>query len=574
MRKYINLDQRWLPAVAAALTALVGAVNIASAMLPDFRWRGHLLFQLEGVRAMEIFHALALPAGGALLLVSPYLLWRRRRAMHIGILLLVAIGFLNLVKGLDFEESIGGWLVALLLYRGRSEFTVVHEPLSLRSAIWRLPLIGALGVAFVSFADWITSGRPKVGEVVQESGALVRFKSGHLRFENHTVAAFGHVVSFQWMPLAIHFVEIGTLLGLAYVLFRPLAAPKSWPTASVRGQASALVREHGHDTLAFFKLRPDKLYYFNSDRTAFVGYRVEAGILLLSGDPVGPREAFGDLLLEVRRFARSRGLKLGALGASSELVPIYEGLGMHTFYLGDEAVIDVDDFSLEGRAIRKVRQSVNRLDKAGYTSQLSTLHEITPETMEEIQHLLRVGRIGDAERGFAMGMDGIRGVLEQDTLFVLARDGEGKLRGVLHFVPCYGRAAMSLSIMRRDPESPNGLMEFLVVTTIEAMRERGIKEVSLNFATFTKYMHNPEGVFERIVAIVAHRLDSFMQIESLYRFNVKFQPRWNPRYLIYEGQTGIVRAGVAALWAEGQIPKPRLPRMARSGQRTLKTANR
>jgi lysyl-tRNA synthetase class 2 len=133
---------------------------------------------------------------------------------------------------------------------------------------------------------------------------------------------------------------------------------------------------------------------------------------------------------------------------------------------------------------------------------------------------------------------------------------------------------MSLSIMRRDPESPNGLMEFLVVTTVEAMRDRGIKEVSLNFATFTKYMHDPQGLFERLVAIVAHRLDSFMQIESLYRFNVKFQPRWNPRYLAYEGQTGIVRAGVAALWAEGQIPKPRLPRVARAGQRTLKTANR
>ncbi len=192
-----------------------------------------------------------------------------------------------------------------------------------------------------------------------------------------------------------------------------------------------------------------------------------------------------------------------------------------------------------------------------------------------MQRLLRVGRIGDAERGFAMGMDDIRGVLEQDTLFVLARDRDRRLRGVLHFVPCYGRSAMSLSIMRRDPESPNGLMEFLVVATIESMRERGIKEVSLNFATFSKYMHDAHGLFERLVAIVAHRLDVYMQIESLYRFTVKFQPRWNPRYLIYEGHTGLLRAGLAALWAEGQIPKPKLPRRkAHKGQQTLKTANR
>ncbi len=576
MRNNINLDKRCLPAVAAALTAVAGIVNIASALTPDIRWRGHLLFALEGVRTVEFFHALALPVGGALLLVSPYLLRRRRRALHGAIALLLTIGVVNLVKGLDYEVSIGGWLIAGMLYWGRAEFTVVQEPITLRSSIWRVPAIGICGVSLIGVADWATSGRPKVGTIVNESDALVRFKLGHQQLESHTIRAFGHAVSFQWVPLAVHLVEVGTLLGIAYVLFRPLTASRVWPSASVRRQATDLVLEHGHDTLAFFKLRPDKLYFFNSDRTAFVGYRIEAGALLLSGDPVGPPESYAALLLDVRDFARARGLKLATLGASEALVPIYERLGMRTFYMGDEAVIDIEAFSLEGRAIRKVRQSVNRLRGAGYRSEICTLDQIDPSTMEQMQHLLRVGRIGDAERGFAMGMDGIRGVLERDTLFVLARDERSNLRGVLHFVPCYGRPAMSLSIMRRDPTSPNGLMEFLVVAAIEAMRERGLAEVSLNFATLSRYMHDPHGVFERLVAIVAHRLDGYMQIESLYRFNVKFQPRWNPRYLTYEGRTGLLRAGLAALWAEGQIPKPQLPlrRPAHKGQQTLKTANR
>jgi lysyl-tRNA synthetase class 2 len=576
VRKTIQLDKRWLPAAAASLTALAGVVNIASALTPDIRWRGHLLFQLEGVRAVEIFHALALPVGGALLLVSPYLLKRRRRAMRLAVLLLLVIGVVNLLKGLDYEVTIAGWLIAALLYWGRGEFRVVQEPIAPGSALWRVPLIGASGMALVGVADWVTSGRSTVAKIPGELGALIRFKRGHQHLEDHTISAFGHYVSFQWVPLATHFVEVGTLLGIAYVLFKPLAAPRAWPSAAVRRQATELVLEHGHDTLAFFKLRPDKLYFFNGDRTAFVGYRIEAGTMLLSGDPVGPPQSYAALLVEVRRFARSRGLKLATLGASEDLVPIYEGLGMHTFYMGDEAVIDVESFSLDGRAIRKVRQSVSRLRKAGYSSEVCTLDEVDPSTMEQMQRLLRVGRIGDAERGFAMGMDGIRGVLEQDTLFVLARDEQRRLRGVLHFVPCYGRRAMSLSIMRRDPESPNGLMEFLVVATIEEMRERGIEEISLNFATFSKYMHDPQGLFERLVAIVAHRLDGYMQIESLYRFNVKFQPRWNPRYLIYESRVGLLRAGLAALWAEGQIPKPQLParRPAHEGQQTLKTANR
>ena len=567
-----------LPALAAALTAVAGMVNVASAITPDIRWRGHLLLQIEGVQTMRFFHALALPVGAALLLVSPYLLKRRCRAAQIAIALLVAIGLVNLLKGLDYEESLLSWLVAALLIWGRGEFTVAHAPISLRSAIWRVPLVGALGVGLVSFADWMTSGRPKFDSILDESTALVRFKPGQLHFQNHTLQAFGHVVSFQWMPLAIHFVEIATLLGMAYVLFRPLATPSAWPTGAVRRRAAALVRQHGQDTLSFFKLRPDKHYFFNSARTAFVGYRVEAGTLLLSGDPVGPPEALGDLLLEVRRFASSRGLKLAALGASEELLPLFAGIGLRALYLGDEAVVDTNAFSLEGRPIRKVRQSVARLRKAGYSSQLCTLAEIDDDTRTEMDEVLAVGRIGKCERGFSMAMDGVDCPNQQDTLFVLARDGDGALKGVLHFVPCYGRSAMSLSIMRRDPGTPNGLMEFLTVAAIEGMRERGITELSLNFATVARWIRDPQNRLERGLGRVASALDNNFQVESLYRFNVKFQPRWNPRYLVYEGRLGLARVAIAAMWAEGQMPKPRLPLplrvKARAGQRTLKTANR
>lgn len=575
MRTSSQLDHRRLPLAGAALTALAGLVNIASALTPDIRWRGHLLLQVEGVQTLRVFHALALPAGGALLLLAPYLLKRRRRAMQLTVALLLAIGLVNLLKGLDYEECAFGWIVALLLYAGRAQFTVVHEPLNFRSAIWRVPLVGALGLALVSFVDWLTSGRPKFDAIMDESTALIRFKPGQAHFENHTLQAFGHVVNFQWIPLAIHFVEVGTLLGMAYVLFRPLAGPSAWPTAAVRRIASQLVRQHGQDTLSFFKLRPDKHYFFNAARTAFVGYRVEAGTLLLSGDPIGPPEQFGDLLLELRRFARTRGLKLAALGASQKLVEIYEGLGLHSLYLGDEAVVTTGDFSLEGRAIRKVRQSVTRLNKAGYTSQLCTLAEIDTAALEQMQGVLETGRIGKSERGFSMAMDGVECTNQQDTLFVLARDGDGTLKGVLHFVPCYGRKAMSLSIMRRDPATPNGLMEYLVVAAIEHMRERGIEELSLNFAALTKTIRDPENVFERVLGRTASALDKYLQIESLYRFNVKFQPRWEPRYLVYEGRFGLVRAALAAMWAEGQMPKPKVPHLkARSGQRTLKTLNR
>ncbi|MBV9311486.1 MAG: DUF2156 domain-containing protein, partial [Solirubrobacterales bacterium] len=150
----------------------------------------------------------------------------------------------------------------------------------------------------------------------------------------------------------------------------------------------------------------------------------------------------------------------------------------------------------------------------------------------------------------------------EETLVVLARDELGRVRGVLHFVPCYGRPTVSLSFMRRDPTTPNGLTEFLVVEAIALLREHGLKELSLNFAAFARWMHSPVKRTERLLGRLVKLGNPFFQIESLYRFNAKFFPRWEPRYLVYEGALGLPRAGIAAMWAEGQLPKPAVPRRA------------
>ncbi|HEY4825997.1 MAG TPA: phosphatidylglycerol lysyltransferase domain-containing protein [Solirubrobacteraceae bacterium] len=545
---------RRLPAFAAVAAALVGAINIASALTPNIRWRGHLLLEFEPVEAMRLFHALSLPAGAALLLVAPYLAKRRRRALQTAVVLMLALGVFDLLKGLDFEETIITWTAALVLLAGRNAFPVRHDRITLRSAIWRVPLVGLLGVGLAALATWATQGHPAWGTVVTETGDLLRWQPGPIHYHHH-------------IPVGVHTLELATLLLIAYLIFRPLTASRTLPSRAVRQVAAELVRAHGADTLAFFKLRADERYLFGEDGRAFVGYTIENGVLLLSGDPVGPSDALRPLLRQVHEFTEARGLKLGALGASAGICPLYEELGLKTIYLGDEAVVELGRFSLEGRPIRKVRQSVTRLDKAGFTAELCELRTLDEAILEEVEAVLERGRQGAPERGFSMAMDSLQGEHDDDTLVVLARDGEGAIRGVLHFVPCYGRPAVSLSFMRRDPSTPNGLTEFLVVRAIELLRERGLQELSLNFAAFAKWMHSPEKRLERVLGKLIALGNPFFQIESLYRFNAKFFPRWEPRYLVYEGALGLPRAGIAALWAEGQLPKPSLRREAVSSAR-------
>ena len=547
---------RCTPALAAIAAALIGLINVASALTPNIRWRGRLLLDVEPVEAMRLFHAFALPAGAALLLVSPYLLKRRRRAWQAAIGLMLVLGLLDLLKGLDVEETVLTWATAAMLLASAGEFRVEHDAITLRSSVWRVPLLGAFGLSLAGFAAWVSEGHPSFGALVRETGDLLAWRTGPLRFEHH---AIGHH-AFAWVPLGVHLVEIGTLLAMAYVVFRPLAAPASLPGPAARRAAAALVRAHGSDTLSFFKLRADKHYFFSSDRSAFVAYRVENGVLLLSGDPVGPDAALAELLADLKAFAHMRGLKLAAVGASERLVPLWERHGLRTMYLGDEAIIEVGEFSLEGRPIRKVRQSVSRLRKAGFAAELHRVSELAPDVAAEVEEVLERGREGAPERGFSMAMDSLHGDHGEDTLVVLARDENHAVRGVLHFVPCFGRSAMSLSFMRRDPRTPNGLTEFMVVSAVELLRERGVDEMSLNFAAFARWIHSPERPVERALGKLIALGNRFFQIESLYRFNAKFFPRWQPRYLVYEGAFGLPRASLAAMWAEGQIPKPELPR--------------
>jgi lysyl-tRNA synthetase class 2 len=546
----IHHIRTWLPSaptLAALAAAIVGAINVASALTPNIRWRGHLLLDFEAVSDIRLLHAFALPAGMALLLVAPYLLKRRRRAWQAAVTLMVVLGVLNLLKGLDFEETAITWLTAGLLARAQAAFCVDHDAVTLRSAVWKVPLLGAFGLTLAGAAGWASEGRPSLASVARETGDLLLWTTGPLQLHRIPLAAI------------VHGIEVGTLLAMAYAIFRPLAGPRSLPSPAARSAAAALVRRHGTDTLSFFKLRADKHYLFSDDRSAFVGYRVENGVLLLSGDPVGPEATLPALLDGVAAFAEIRGLKLGAVGASERMCPHYERIGLRTIYLGDEAIIDVPEFSLQGRPIRKVRQSVTRLSKAGFSAELLAVDALDVGTTEEIEAVLERGREGAPERGFSMAMDSIRTDHDADTLVLVARDESDParpIRGVLHFVPCYGRAAVSLSFMRRDPGTPNGLTEFMVVRAVELLRERGVAEMSLNFAAFARWLHSPRRPAERVLGKLIALGNPFFQIESLYRFNAKFFPRWEPRYLVYEGPLGLPRAGLAAMWAEGQLWKP------------------
>ena len=512
-----------LPALASAVTFAVGLVNLASALTPNVAWRHHLLLRLEPVEVVPLFHTLAVPLSAALIVVAFYLRARRHRAWQLALGLTIALGAIGIAKGLDFEEAILSWSAAALLWWGRGAFYVRHRPLG-------RPSVSVLAV----------------GAAAVVSGSLLAWNASALEVHDE----------LEWMPIAVGTACLLGVLVLTYLVFRPLGAPQELPGPTERLAAVDLVRRHGHDTLAFFKLREDAHYRFNGDHSAFLGYRVANGVMLVAGDPVGAPRELADLVRETCAFAASRGLHVAALGASPSLLALYREAGFRSLYLGDEAIVDTRSFSLEGRSIRKVRQSVSRAGAAGYGVEVLDHDRLDEQTIADLECLSERWRDGARERGFSMAMDSLRGTHQAGSAIVAARDGDGRIRAFIHFVPTYGRAAMSLSFMRRDRDTPNGLMEFVVVRAIELLGERGVEEISLNFAAFARWLSAPTGRVERTLGRAVSLANPFFQIESLLRFNAKFGPRWEPRYLIYQHRRRLPRVGVAALRIEGQLPKP------------------
>jgi lysyl-tRNA synthetase class 2 len=509
-----------LPSLAGAAAFAIGGVNLVSAATPNLAWRGRLLLSVMPLRAVPVLHTLAVPASVALVASAFYLRRRRRRALQVAVALLVSLGVLNVLKGLDVEEALLSWAGAAVLWWGRGAFTVAPARIAPRKAV-------ALGVALAAAVS--------LDLLVRQNGAS------------------GFQDELSPLPWLIGAATVVLVLVAAAILFRPLPPSRSLPRAAEREAARGLVRAHGSDTLAYFKLRHDKRYLFGDGGRAFLGYRDESGVMLVSGDPVGPADALRELVRAAAARAEMHGLRLAVLGASARTRELWRDAGLRSLYLGDEAIVETAGFSLEGRAIRKVRQSTARLERAGYAAELAPVAELEAAQLVELERVSALWRDGDGERGFSMAMDGLR--TGCDGVVLVARDGAGVARGFLHFVPSYGRAAMSLSLMRRDRATPNGLTEFLVSRAIELLRARGVEEVSLNFAAFGRLLDRPQGGLERVLGRLVLLAGRWFQIESLYRFNAKFGPRWEPRYLLYEGRLGLPRAGMAALWAEGQLPR-------------------
>ncbi|MFE0920079.1 bifunctional lysylphosphatidylglycerol synthetase/lysine--tRNA ligase LysX [Streptomyces nigra] len=333
----------------------------------------------------------------------------------------------------------------------------------------------------------------------------------------------------------------------------------------------ALLRAYGdQDSLGYFATRRDKAVVFSPSGKAAVTYRVEAGVCLASGDPVGDREAWPHAIAAWQDLARRYAWAPAVMGASEDGATAYARAGLGALQLGDEAVLRVQDFDLDGRDMRVTRQAVHRVRRTGAHCRVRRHSTLSAAEMAAITGKADAWRDTETERGFSMALDRLGDPADGDCLLVEALDEDGDLIALLSFVP-WGRDGVSLDLMRRDRRrAPNGVMEFMVAELCATAPKLGIRRISLNFAVFRSVFEEGARIGAGPVLRMWRRLllllSRWWQLEALYRSNAKYRPQWYPRFLCYGEAASLARIGLASGIAEGFVSVPSLRKLHRKGR--------
>ncbi|MEH0468119.1 bifunctional lysylphosphatidylglycerol synthetase/lysine--tRNA ligase LysX [Streptomyces sp. B21-097] len=554
---------RFLSRVPEAFATFFGALALLCVLLalvpplrrllrPVVRFLDLLIVPVSANLAYAVFLLLLAAAVAARKKVAWWLV-----VVYLGLLVLTDV--LGVVLGL-YAQSVPSLVVCALalgvLVVARGEFYAASRRAALRRALAVL----LVGLVLAMLAGW----------------GLVELFPGTLPAGQHLAWAANRVLgglvsadSFDGRPPRALYFLLGlfgalALLNAAAVLFRSQRME-----AALHGDEEPRIRAllkayGGQDSLGYFATRRDKAVVFSPSGKAAVTYRVEAGVCLASGDPVGDREAWPHAIAAWLDAARRYAWAPAVMGASEDGAKAFARAGLGALQLGDEAIVHIASFDLGGREMRVTRQAVNRVRRTGATCRVRRHRDLTEQEMGEIVGRADAWRDTETERGFSMALDRLGDPADGDCLLVEALDEDGRLLALLSFVP-WGADGISLDLMRRDRSAPNGVMEFMVADLCAAAPGLGVRRISLNFAVFRSAFEEGARIGAGPVLRLWRRLLLFFskwwQLEALYRSNAKYRPQWYPRFLCYADAGSLARVGLASGIAEGFVPVPSLRKL-------------
>ncbi|MFZ0754148.1 MAG: phosphatidylglycerol lysyltransferase domain-containing protein, partial [Trebonia sp.] len=562
----------WVPGIASLLCLVIGLSDVIAIFKPAWHARLHNVNAFVPGTLTNVTRSADVIIGLMLVLLAHGLRRRKRRAWQAVLALLVfdiVIHFLHFPRDpRPYSAVVAIVLLAVLLFF-HEDFYALGDPRTRGWNAWRV--FGILAVADLAIGlgylamgplDGSYSFPERVQDVVYELVGVY----GPVQWASDPRGDLYHLLTSA--------LGLFTLVVTVYLFLRPAQPRARLGAADATRIRELLARQGDRDSLGYFALRNDKNVIWSPSGKSCVCYRVVSGVMLASGDPIGDPEAWPGAIAEFLTVAARHAWRPAVMGCSELGAEVWCREGdLTALELGDEAIVNVAEFSLSGRSMRNVRQMVNRVAKAGYVAEIRRVGDIPRAELDRVIKVTDSWRGSSTERGFSMALGRIGGPGDGDCVLMTATEN-GVLRAILHFAP-WGADGLSLDLMRRDRTAQPGLNDFMITEAIKAAPGLGVKRISLNFAMFRAALERGERIGAgpvlrawRGLLVFASR---WFQIESLYKFNAKFCPIWEPRFFVYPGTRDTPRIAMAALEAEAFLvwPKLEVKRYARRLARAL-----
>ncbi|HTO90856.1 MAG TPA: phosphatidylglycerol lysyltransferase domain-containing protein [Candidatus Sulfotelmatobacter sp.] len=562
----------------ALAVAVMGVIDLWSALLSRPPDRLIALRRLLPTDVLDTSRTFTLVAG-ALLLVTASGLWRGKRRAFVAALFLSALSVpVNMLKAFDFEEATVAAGLLFLLGISGDAFRVKSRELTFRAlrsgAAWfvlAFALYAVIGCWMLEFQFGETTSIARAS-----SEALYRvfgIGSPSLSLPATLTRHQEHVIT--WFLDSLAPIGLIVALGLAIAALRP-ATYRTRHRQEV-ARVAELVRIYGDNSVAAFALDSDADYFFSANRRAVIAYRFESDTLLVIGDPIGPPEEIPPLLQAFSEYCRERDWQFAFFQARPERMADYRRLGWRALHIGEDPILWTDRFTLEGSAVGELRRGVRKLERQGLEARIFVPGEnpFDPDhdsegmldQMKEISAEWLSHKQG-GEKGFCMGrFDPTR--LDQHLLAIAWNPPARRVEAFCAFVPVWARQGWAIDLMRRRHDAPTATMEFLVVKTLDRVRQRGDAFVSLALSALAKVPDEaPAGAAAAAVTGMAtapstppetpagddaartflmDALARYYDFKGLFRWKRKFNPAFEDRFLVFSDPMALPRVARALL---------------------------
>jgi phosphatidylglycerol lysyltransferase len=539
-----HIREQGLVWLVAALTFANGVYSLLLMLVVRFSRRPEIIGRVLPFGIHHWNRTLTIVFGFTLIYLSLNLLQRRRVAWVLVVVVLLATGLFHITRGDVFRWHVSTAPLAtvVLLLVARKRFTVRSEPRSVARGVGLLVLSLFIALAYGTLGFFLLEKRD-FGIDFDLSNALLRTLREITLIGNPDLTAYTRHA--RWFLESLRVLGfVAAAFGL-YSLFRPLAY-RLRTLPHERAMAKTILETYGRSPIDYFKLWPDKSYYFSDDQSSFIAYKTAWNVAISLGDPVGPADHLESLTRDFMQFCFDNGWTTAFHQVLPDLLPIYRRLGFNVLKIGEDAIIDLEKFCTETVRSKNFRHAKSRFEKEGFT--LSRYLPPHPrELLDEVENVSDewLTLPGRRERGFTLGQFR-HDYVNETPLFVL-KDSAGHILAFVNEVPAYRPGRATIDLMRHRVDIPNGAMDYLFQGLLLALREAGYREFDLGMAPFTGVGDRPGANFEeRTIYQLSQRLNRFFSYKGLRHYKSKFDPTWEETFLVYQGgPPGLLKTAIA-----------------------------